>query len=60
MWHRGCPQARQEVVLGFRVFEGQVITRPGGTPLVWSWSALSPGPRVLVESYGSPPPVQGK
>ena len=56
----GCPRARQEVVLGFRVFEGQVTTWPGGTPLVWSWSALSPGPCVLVESYGSPPPVQWK
>ena len=28
--HRACPPGPQEVVLGFRVFEGQVITPPGG------------------------------
>ena len=39
--HRGCPTGPQEVVLGFRVFEGQVITplggwSPAGVELVFS------------------------
>ena len=58
--HRGCPTGPQEVVLGFQVFEGQVVTRPGGHWLVWSWSALSTRPRVLVESFGSLHPEQQK
>ena len=58
--HRAAPRVRQEVVLDFRVFEGQVIARPVGTPGWRGAGLLSPRPHFVVESCRSPPPARQK